>query len=232
MNTLTQADLLALWEHGRTLHPLDQGVLALRAAFPESAESIADWPLGRRNRALADLRGNLFGPALRGWTRCRHCTQQLEFAVDARVLAESYAGDERVVAGERRFRLPTSRDLAAVLAEPDPAVAVRQMVMRCCVAEDAGDLAWSDEELDAVGASMAAADPLAEIRLHFDCPECGASFDDSLDLPTFLWTEIEGRAKHLLADVHALASAYGWSEQQILSLGAARRQIYLDMVRA
>ena len=91
---------------------------------------------------------------------------------------------------------------------------------------------WTEEDLDAIGDQMALADPLGEIMLHFDCPECGKSFDDSLDLPTFLRAEIEGRAKRLLREVHTLASAYGWSEAEILSLNPARRQFYLAMVRA
>jgi hypothetical protein len=35
-----------------------------------------------------------------------------------------------------------------------------------------------------------------------------------------------------MLDVHTLASAYGWSESEILSLNPARREFYLEMVRA
>jgi len=38
--------------------------------------------------------------------------------------------------------------------------------------------------------------------------------------------------RRLLVEVHALASAYGWSEQEILSLSDARRRLYLEMVQA
>ena len=72
---------------------------------------------------------------------------------------------------------------------------------------------------------MALADPLAEIMLHFDCPACGTSFDESLDLAAFLWAEIEGQAKRLCCEVHTLASAYGWSETEILSLSAGAPRI-------
>ncbi len=43
---------------------------------------------------------------------------------------------------------------------------------------------------------------------------------------------MEARAKRLLSEVHALASAYGWSEREILGLSVARREFYLGMVRA
>jgi hypothetical protein len=91
---------------------------------------------------------------------------------------------------------------------------------------------WTEEQLNAVGERMAQADPLAEILLHFDCPACSHAFDLGLDLAAFLWSELEGRAKRLLRDVHTLASAYGWSEAEVLSLSPARREFYLGMVRA
>ena len=37
-------------------------------------------------------------------------------------------------------------------------------------------------------------------------------------------------AGRLMRDIHLLASAYGWTEAEVLSLSAWRRQAYLDMV--
>jgi hypothetical protein len=242
VRALTQADFLALWERGKTLHPLDWGLLAVHAANSEAPpDSAADWPIGRRNRALAEMRLACFGPALRGWTFCRQCAEKLEFQLDGRLLAESQvpAPGETVVVNERTFRLPTSRDLAKIAAEHDPIAAAMLLLGRCRVdgratAEDqeAPTTEWTEEDIDAVGEKMALADPLAEIMLHFDCPACGTSFEESLDLPTFLWGEIEARAQRLLLAVHTLAMAYGWNEAEILSLNAARREFYLEMVRA
>ena len=242
MLALSQADFLALWERGRTLHPLDQGLLTVCAALSEAQDnSAADWPIGRRNRALAELRLACFGPRLRGWTSCRQCAEKLEFELDGRALAESELPQYRqpIIVNGRAFRLPTSRDLAQIAAEQDPIAAAMLLLERCRVdgraaAEDGAAQAtdWTEEDINAVGEKMALADPLAEIMLHFDCPACGASFEESLDLSTFLWAEIEARAQRLLLEVHTLATAYGWSEAEILSLNAARREFYLEMVRA
>jgi hypothetical protein len=230
MRNLTQADFLELWETGRSPHPLDQGVLAVAAAFPEVKESVADWPLGRRNRALAELRCAVFGGSLRGWTACQTCGEKLEFELDGRALAETAGETDCIDVGGERYRLPTSRDLAAVVKETDATVAARRLLQQCSL--DATKGVWSEEEMEAVGELMAASDPLSEILLSFDCPGCGAAFEESLDLPTFLWAEMEARAKRLLSEVHALASAYGWSEREILGLSVARREFYLGMVRA
>jgi hypothetical protein len=232
MRLLTQNDFLSLWETGRPLHPLDQALLTIQAAFPEAGESVADWPLGRRNRALAELYCAVFGPALHGWTTCIQCGEQLEFQMDGRMLVESQTSEERIVVGHLNYRLPTSRDLAAVAAEKDATVASRYLVRQCCIEGDLSAQTLNTEEVDAIGEAMAAADPLAEILLKFDCPTCGAVFDESLDLAFFLWAQIEVRARRLLLSVHSLASAYGWSESEILSLSPARREAYLEMVRA
>jgi len=236
MQSLSQADCLALWESGRALHPLDQGLLAVHTAFPDSRrELVADWPLGRRNRALAELYCTSFGRWLRGWTACEQCAEKLEFQVDGHVLIAS--GAERVLQAIEYegsdFRLPTSRDLAGIAGESDASAAALRLLRQCLVEtlEVSSDV-WSEEDLEAIGERMAEADPLAEIRLHFDCPICGCTFDESLDLASFLWEEMEARARRLLLDVHELATAYGWSEQEILSLSAARRNAYLEMVRA
>ncbi len=81
---------------------------------------------------------------------------------------------------------------------------------------------------------MAQADPLAETRLALECPSCAHAWEESFDIAGFLWEEIEARARRIVFDVHALASAYGWTEAQILALSAVsrRRALYLEMARA
>jgi hypothetical protein len=230
MQVLTPAELLALWEAGRPLAPLDRGVLAARATTPESGDP-ADWPVGRRNRALAQLHCAAFGGVLRGWTRCRGCGEQLEFAFDGHGVAKAEPAESDLVNwGAWRFRLPTSRDLAAAAQEQSEPAATRRLMSACLVGvEPVGDV-WSEDDVKAIEERLAAADPLAEIRLHFECPACSASFDESLDLCHFVWAAIDSRAKRILRDVHVLALAYGWSEGQILALSPSRRSAYLQMV--
>jgi hypothetical protein len=234
MRAPTQAELLALWEAGRSLEPLDRGVLAAHAAS-QGSENIADWPLGRRNRALAQLHCAAFGGVLSGWTRCHGCGEQLEFEFDSHSVAnaELEPAERRLVTvGEWLFRLPTSRDLAVAAHETSEPAATRRLLSTCRAGPEPAAADWSEDDVRAIEERLAEADPLAEIRLHFDCPACSASFDESLDLGHFVWAKIESLAKRILRDVHLLASAYGWSESQILALSPARRSAYLEMVLA
>jgi len=237
MRTLSDADLLDLWEQGVRRHPLDRALLILAAVLPDvSYDDLADWPLGRRNRGLAALRCRWFGANLQGWSACPRCGAELECGMDCRVLAHAGPeGDmdyaEPIVVNGRRFRLPTSRDLAAILQEADLHRASMRLVDHCLLDASAPH-AWSDAELEEIGERMALADPQAEMRVTLHCPECAHAWDETLDITSFLWTEIEGRARRLLFEIHVLASAYGWTEAVILSLGPQRRALYLEMVQA
>jgi hypothetical protein len=236
VRTFSSSDCLNLWESGSDLHPLDQGLLALGAALPDTpGETLADWPLGKRNMALAELRCSSFGRQLLGWTACGRCGEKLEIEVDAGLLADGVtdqcqAFEEPIVVNGRSFRLLTSRDLAKAAQEADVRLASIRLVESCRL-EMAESPDWSAEELDQIGQRLAMADPLAEPRLALRCPTCENEWEETLDIVSFLWREIEARAKKLVFEIHALASAYGWTEKEILSLSEQRRALYLAMVQ-
>jgi len=233
MHALSSPGVLELWEHGMSLHPLDRGLLALSVGDPSCASGVADWPLGRRNRALLDLHASWFGPRLDAWTSCPSCGEKVELALDARELAMSAPAaepDDTVTVDEFAFRVPTSRDLAYVVAldAPEPATSLLDR----CRTSGPDPATWTDELLDSVQDRLAAADPLAETRLALRCPSCQREWEDAFDAGAFVWAEIESRARRVLWEVHTLASAYGWSESESLALGDRRRAMYLEMVHA
>jgi hypothetical protein len=231
MRTLSNLELLELWERGCTLHPIDRALHALALALPDQPyDALADWPLGRRNTALAELRSACFGPKLEGWVACPECSERLEFKMDANAFNAALPPPQITVRG-RSFRLPTSRDLARIAAESDPLDAAIQLAEQCCLTSPEA-AHWSDHDLDEIGIQLAEADPMAETRISFECSECGHRWDQPLDIAAWLWTEIEARGRKLLFEVHTLASAYGWFESEILSLSEVRRGLYLQMVRA
>ncbi len=236
MRTLGDADCLVLWESGFRRHPLDRALLALAAACPESGyESLADWPIGRRNRSLLELHTRCFGRHLQMWTACAACGEKLEIELDARQFSSEDEPPKRAEAsvsiGGRVFRLPNSRDLARIVGEVDAAAGARRLLAGCCVDGEPA-VRWSEEDLTAVGDRLAAADPLAEIRLSFRCPTCEAEWDEPFDPTTLFWSEVQGRARQVMSEVHALASAYGWSEADILAMSANRRTVYLEMLQS
>ena len=233
MKPLNNRDFLQLWEQGWFLHPLDRCLLTLRAALPDiPPDTLADWPLGRRNQALAELRCLCFGTRLRAWAACERCAEKLEFDLDGRAFASRADAVEcpaTISVSGQMFRLPTSRDIAGVVHESNTDRAVARLVEACRVNRDLSDDTLAD--LEEVGRQLSLADPMAELLIHLRCPDCGCENNPPLDIGSFLWTEIEVRAKRLLHEIHELASAYGWTEQTVLALSEHRRAAYLEMVR-
>jgi hypothetical protein len=234
MREPTECELLDMWERGSHLHPVDRGLLALHAAFPmTSYETLADWPLGSRNRALAELFASWFGTELEAWASCDACGEQLEFEMSTRMLAAqdaapaAAASEVATTVGPHRFRLPSSRDLALAVREPTAELASIGLLRMCWLGTGKAP-SFSDREIEEAGEQLLLADPLAETRVRLTCPDCGHEWDDTLDLVLFVWAEIEARARRLLLDVHQLARAYGWTEGEILALTERRRRFYLD----
>jgi hypothetical protein len=236
MQVLSSTAFLDLWERGSRLHPLDRALLAASVALPGSpADAPADWPLGKRNKLLLQLHFGSFGSSLQGWASCTGCGEKMEFEMDAQTLLSPKADEPRpdstVVVKGHAFRLPNSRDLSIAARETD-SIAAALSLLQSCSLEPPPLPEISIEEMEEVGEQLALADPLAEIRVTLQCPACNEQRVEMLDLSSFVWAEIEARARRLLWEVHTLASAYGWSEGEVLSLTAARRARYLEMVQA
>ena len=101
---------------------------------------------------------------------------------------------------------------------------------------DSGTQANSDqlpnEFIEVLSRAMLEAYPQAEIILRLTCPTCGHEWDLLFDIAEFFWREISAQAQRLLREIDTLARAYGWTEREILSLPAQRRQTYLEMLAA
>jgi len=207
----------------------------LSATLPEvPPATLADWPLGRRNQALVELHSRCFGADLQGWSACVNCGERMEFELDGSALVQrenEVQLDGQLVFNGQSFRLPSSRDLAAIATEADSRAVAIYLLERCRVS-DTESPGWTDEDVERIGDQMALADPLAEITVALRCPACSHESVETIDIVSFVWEEIQANARRLLWEVHSIASVYGWSEAEVLSLSAARRNNYLEMVQA
>lgn len=244
MRPLSARRTLEAWERGVRVDAAGRALALLSVAYPESPrEALAALSLGRREGALLRLRELSFGTELAGVSTCPHCAARLELSIDCQELGTADPGDdfreELLTAGgfELRYRLPDSRDLAA-MAGCGSVQEARSLLLERCVLE-----AWKggavraaaelpEEVVQALGERMEERDPLAEIRLDIECAGCGHRWLALLDVGSFLWAEVAAIAERLLYDVHLLARGYGWSESDILAMSAVRRQRYLDLLPA
>jgi hypothetical protein len=226
MRALSASELLKAWEKGRSQVPLQRALTMLAAACPEaSPESLASLTIGRRDERLLELREVTFGSAMTGLTDCPECGENIELnfnCSDIRPATGTEPPKELAVQSngrEVRFRLPTSADLLA-------ASSAEELLERCLLS---GGDRRTEDLVPAVSEKMLSTDPMAEIQLALNCPNCGHKWEAPFDIVTFLWREISAAARRLLREVHTLASAYGWTEPEILALSPARRRVYLEM---
>ena len=226
-HALTHGELLAMWDRG-------EGTSATRRAMAMVSDSqLWSLPVGRRDAALLELRELLFGDAFTGVTTCPSCEQKLELtfnAADVRREAASTDGETIVCDGvEIAFRLPTSVDLASIERATSIEAARAVLLERCVTSVSAREV--PEAAVEAITARMAELDPQADVTIDVDCPDCAHAWREPFDIVTFVWNELASWARHLLADVHLLARAYGWSEESIVSMAPSRRNAYLEMVR-
>lgn len=75
-------------------------------------------------------------------------------------------------------------------------------------------------------------DPLVSFQLLSHCPLCGREMVIPVDLEALILGELRKAQTNLLKDVHIIASQYGWTEQEILSIPAGRRRSYIEQIQS
>ena len=90
--------------------------------------------------------------------------------------------------------------------------------------------AFPEDLITQITQKMDAADSSADIQVRLECAACQNEWSRPFDIVTYLWEELDTFCQRILLDVHRLARAYGWSEEQVLGLSPWRRQVYLSLV--
>jgi hypothetical protein len=246
---MDDAALLQLWEAALPLAPLPRARLLARAAGAGERAT-----LGADNRALLQLHQRLCGTALPLQAACPRCGTALEFTLDTTALAAtapagSQPGEghdaghaEHVLSlGDQHvhFRLPCSDDLLGLdpAAPADAEAVARALFERCVLQARVGDRTVAAAELgadarQALARAIDELEPLACLVFDLACSDCAHSFSAPLDLAAVTFAELRHRAEQVLADVAALAHAFGWREADVLALTPLRRAAYLQLAGA
>jgi hypothetical protein len=244
MRALSAAEFLNVWERGLLQPPVERALTLLSAASSEDSwESLKRLHVGARDARLLALREETFGTELSCIATCPQCLERLEMSLSTADLhlETAAAGSENfelaVDGYEFCVRLPDSLDLEAVSNTGDVNDGLRLLLKRCVPNAVHEGKAVSIEELpdeviDAIADRMGQLDPQGDVRLSLICPLCRHEWTGIFDIEPFLWKEITAWAHRVLREVHTLASAYGWSERDVLSMTGQRRQAYLELVSA
>lgn len=241
MRQLTARNLLDVWEAGAAQPPAQRALWLLKAAWPDRAyDDLAQLPIGQRDAQLLTLYERLFGPRLVSVATCPQCGERLQLTLTtADVLitpgaasnTQSFIADGYAI----QYRLPDSTDLLALTACRSVEAGRALLLNRCVIGVQRDQIEQAVTDLPAnviaaLTAHMADADPQADVQFDLNCPVCGQRWLAAFDVMAYLWSEIGHWASRVVRDVHVLASTYGWSEADILSMTANRRQMYLNLI--
>lgn len=242
MRLLSATELLTVWEQGLTQSWVQRGLSLLAFVHPDrSWEQLAHISIGNRDRSLLHLRESLFGTQMASVVDCPVCRDRLElnFSMTDIVLPSATATPDIITTTiedyQIQFHLPTSSDLINVINQTDAEMMQRRLLERCLVQIQHQDDTVSIEALPAstitaIATAMAQADPQADVELTLSCPACQHHWQAPFDIVSFLWNELQHWAQRLLRTIHVIASAYGWSEANILAMSHQRRSHYLEMI--
>jgi len=235
VRALDPATTLDLCDRGMSKSPLERALLVIEAAGADpngrdEAGSPADWPLGAVNKALLEQRGSIFGGQLELLANCPGCGSICQSEIDCWQLAavSGASAEERTLkVGRKRvaFRVPTIGDVMTAARSGRPA---GEALAQRLIADNSVML--DERLLSALADGVARADPLSSIEIALRCPECGDQWVEPLHVVDVLWTELKARSDRLVMEVARLASAFGWTERDVLSMSGLRRQRYLDLL--
>jgi hypothetical protein len=232
--------LIEAWQdcHGWTHSEV--AIRLLQIAKPDSDRQLAQLTIGERDHSLLELHAVIAGDDFELRTLCPGCGEQLELNASKEELARAYVttdGPYELVVEPYvvSFRLPSSADLVAVMAEATAAERREALWRRCvsCTREDA-DLELADipdDVVEHVETSMQDLDAQAVAEMELTCPICSHEWRADFDIVPVIWAEVDGLVQRRLDDVHRLAVAYGWDESHLLSMNPRRRQFYLDRLQ-
>lgn len=188
-----------------------------------------------RDRLLIALYRHYYGEPIEGSAACRACGKTFDLAFDLAELIGTFERRERSLAtgpdpegaytmrDGRRFRLPNAEDQRSILGL-ETEEAMTKLLQRCVLE---GDVAADREQLEA---AMAEAGPMLDLELEAECPDCGTHQKVHFDICSHLLGALASERPWLTHEVHAIATTYGWSLDEILGLSREDRRAYARLI--
>lgn len=213
-----------------------ESAVALLERLLDDPGRAATLPAADRDALLAAVHRAAFGDRIESTVTCPACGEPFDLAFALSELEDSLETDwpddvQRGADGVLespdlgRFLLPTGADELAV-AGADADAAATALLQRCVI--EAGP-AFEREAFEDLLNRIA---PLVDADLEATCPECGAHRTLRFDIQSYLLGTLLVERERLVADLHRLATAYGWGHGEILGMPRQERRALVGLVEA
>lgn len=101
---------------------------------------------------------------------------------------------------------------------------------RIGVAALAAELGVDADRIEAAAALLESEAPILDLEITAACAECGHPQAAHFDVQSFVLQRLIGERESLQAEIHLLASAYGWSLREILAMPRSTRRGLVKMI--
>lgn len=165
---------------------------------------------------------------------CTACGERFDFELPLAAVPRGPAGrgfpevKVRTSRGIRHFEAPNGHHEEAMAAQRDGDPR-RTFATLCSLADEAANDTelFVEDDLQRIDAALEAISPDIADGVDVVCPSCGEPTRIRIDALTFAFP----RSESILREVHVIASAYRWSEADILALPSQRRRAYAALIR-
>lgn len=182
-------------------------------------DEIASWTIAKRRQGLLAIAVATNGHLRRWVASCEACGEKLDLEINLPDFRQDWSVND-LAFNDTIIRLPCPSDLDKIGTDDS-------LLPRLLIKGIPPSGAWETE----AEALLSSADPLADLELGTQCPECDNSVVVPLVLESYLIEELSQQMLALMDQIHVLALAYHWTETQILALPESRRRHYLARIQ-
>ena len=161
---------------------------------------------------------------------CGSCSAQFDVPVDMsglpiKTAQKNYPSVERSFGNTSYvFRVPRLADLKTLDDSLSTEQATKNLIKSC---QTEGPIReFTKKECAEISEAIENVSPEIPLSLQSACPDCAEINDIPFDIAAHLISFF----KNPFEDVHEIASAYHWTEAQILALSRPRREAYLSLI--
>ncbi len=215
-------------------------LLGRLGAKHEDNDDVSSLTAGQAQALALRLRAASIDAPMRVTFPCSQCGERLDLTLDPLTLIVPAVAERssRVIGDiSFAFRPITVADILAGNGTHSVREAALAVLERCALATDArgGAVAIGslpDAVVDEAASHLLALDPQAETLFACDCPACGTPLEAVFDPAQSLAAELAAQGRGVYAEVLAIASRTGWTEQAILAMPRHRRRGYATALGA
>jgi hypothetical protein len=164
-----------------------------------------------RDALLAALHRQCWGDRIISTLLCAACDSRFDLSFQLSEVQRHLASASAELGP---FKVPSAAEELSAIAHGARG-GVLQLARTCGAAP---------EDVERASDALAAVAPIVDLDLGARCVECGHEQAAHFDLQSFVLQRLLNERTALLAEIHLLAAAYGWSLAEILSLARSTRR--------